>query len=100
FKNQHEQHRDALSEAVVKLGGQPVKTKDKYELPDIKTQNDILTFAIKLEDFAAKAYIDAVGKLNDRELAKSAASVGIVEGEHAAIRREALGQAPVPSAFA
>ncbi|HEX6513595.1 MAG TPA: ferritin-like domain-containing protein [Chloroflexota bacterium] len=100
FKSQHEQHRDALSDAVVKLGGTPVKTKDKYELPDLKTQNDILTFALKLEDTAAKAYVDAVAKLNDRALAQSAASVGIVEGEHAAILREALGQPPIPAAFA
>jgi|SRR5713226_9263306 rubrerythrin len=99
FKSQHEQHRDALSDAVVKLGGKAVQSKDKYELPDIKTQNDILAFAVKLEDTAAKAYVDAVGKLNDRELAKSAASVAVVEGEHASILREALGQPPVPAAF-
>jgi rubrerythrin len=100
FKSQHEQHRDALSDAVVKLGGKPSQAKDKYDLPELKTQNDVLAFALKLEDIAAKAYVDAVGTLNDRALASSAASVGTVEGEHAAILREALGQAPVPAAFA
>ncbi|MFI5269452.1 MAG: DUF4439 domain-containing protein [Chloroflexota bacterium] len=100
FKSQHEQHRDALSDAVVKLGGKPTTTKDKYDLPNLKTQNDILAFALKLEETATKAYVDAVGKLNDRALASSAASVGTVEGEHAAILREALGQPPVPAAFA
>jgi rubrerythrin len=99
FKGQHEQHRDALADAVTKLGGTPTESKAQYELPDLKSQNDILSFALRLEDTAAKAYVDAVGKLNDRALAKSAASVGTVEGEHAAILREALGQPAVPAAF-
>ena len=99
FLGQHEQHRDALSDAVTRLGGKPAQTKDKYDLPELKTQNDILAFAVKLEDTAAKAYVDAVAKLADRELAKAAASVGIVEGEHASILRQALGQPPVPAAF-
>jgi len=100
FKSQHEQHRDALSDAVVKLGGKATLTKGKYDLPTLKTQNDILAFALTLEEKATKAYVDAVAKLNDRALASSAASVGTVEGEHAAILREALGQPPVPAAFA
>ncbi|GEM_PF-1398419 len=99
FLGQHEQHRDALADAVVKLGGKPAQTRDRYELPEMKTQNDILAYAVKLEDTAAKAYVDAVAKLTDRELAKAAASVGIVEGEHASILRETLGQPPVPAAF-
>jgi rubrerythrin len=100
FKSQHEQHRDALADAVTKLGGTPVQSKPQYELPDLKTQNDILAFALKLEDTAGTAYLDAVAKLNDRALARSASSVGMVESEHAAILREALGQPPTPAAFA
>jgi hypothetical protein len=50
FKSQHEQHRDALADAVTKLGSTPVQSKPQYELPDLKNQNDILAFALKLED--------------------------------------------------
>lgn len=99
FKSQHEQHRDTLSDVVVKLGGTPTQTKAQYDLPDLKSQADILNFAVKLEDTAAKAYLDAVGKLSDKALARSAASVGTVEGEHAAVLRQVLGQMPVPVAF-
>jgi rubrerythrin len=99
FKSQHEQHRDTLSDVVVKLGGTATQSKAQYDLPELKTQSDILNYAVKLEDTAAKAYLDAVGKLSDKSLAQSAASVGTVEGEHAAVLRQVLGQTPVPAAF-
>jgi hypothetical protein len=37
FLGQHEQHRDALADAVVKLGGKPAQTRDRYELPELKS---------------------------------------------------------------
>ena len=59
----------------------------------------MLGFAAKLEQGAVSAYLGAVPLFGNRDLAKAAASILGDEAMHWAILRQALGQAPVPSAF-
>jgi rubrerythrin len=101
FQGHHKEHADVLSKTVMKLGGKPVAAKAKYDFPvdQLKSQADVLKFAAKLEQGAVSAYLGAVPLFGNRDLAKAAASILGDEAMHWAVLRNALGEAPVPSAF-
>jgi bacterioferritin (cytochrome b1) len=102
FQDQHKQHADLLASTVKKLGGTPVTPKAKYDFPtgNLKTQKDVLQFAAGLEQGAAQAYYGAVPVFSNRDLSAAAASIMADEAMHWAVLRSALGQDPVPTAFA
>jgi rubrerythrin len=101
FQGHHKEHADVLAKTIAKLGGKPVTAKDKYTFPTdkLKNQADVLRFAAALEKGAVSAYLGAVPVFGNRDLAKAAASILGDEAMHWAILRNALGEAPVPSAF-
>jgi rubrerythrin len=101
FQGHHKEHADVLAKTVAKLGGKPVIAKVKYAFPveKLKSQEDVLRFAATLEKGAVSAYLGAVPLFGNRELAKAAASILGDEAMHWAVLRNALGEAPVPSAF-
>jgi rubrerythrin len=101
FQGHHKEHADLLSKTIAKLGGKAVAAKAKYQFPTetLKTQADVLRFAAMLEKGAVSAYLGAVPLFGNRELAKAAASILGDEAMHWAVLRNALGEAPVPSAF-
>jgi rubrerythrin len=101
FQGHHKEHADVLSKTIVKLGGKPVAAKARYQFPteQLKNQNDVLRFAAGLEKGAVSAYLGAVPLFGNRDLAKAAASILGDEAMHWAVLRNALGEAPVPSAF-
>jgi rubrerythrin len=101
FQGHHREHADLLARTIAKLGGKPVAAKDKYVFPTekLKTQADVLRFAASLEKGAVSAYLGAVPAFGNRELAKAAASILGDEAMHWAVLRQAVGEAPVPSAF-
>ena len=101
FQGHHKEHADVLAKTILKLGGQPVSAKAKYSFPveTLKTQADVLRFAAMLEKGAVSAYLGAVPVFDNRDRAKAAASILGDEAMHWAILRNALGEAPVPSAF-
>lgn len=101
FQGHHKEHADLLAKTITKLGGHPVSAKEKYTFPvdTLKTQTDVLRFAAMLEKGAVSAYLGAVPILDNRDLAKAAASILGDEAMHWAILRNALGEVPVPSAF-
>jgi hypothetical protein len=101
FQGHHREHADVLSKTIVKLGGKPVPVKARYVFPteNLKNQADVLRFAAGLEKGAVSAYLGAVPLFGNRELARAAASILGDEAMHWAVLRNALGEAPVPSAF-
>jgi rubrerythrin len=101
FQGHHKEHADLLAKTVEKLGGRPVPAKARYDFPveQLKSQADVLAFAARLERGAVSAYLGAVPLFGNRDLAKAAASILGDEAMHWAVLRQALGQAPVPSAF-
>jgi rubrerythrin len=101
FQGHHKEHADVLAKTVVKLGGKPALAKAKYAFPTekLKNQADVLQFAASLEKGAVSAYLNAVPLFGNPDLAKAAASILGDEAMHWAILRNALGEAPVPSAF-
>ena len=90
-----------LSRTISQLGGKPVEGKAKYAFPTekLKSQADVLRFAASLEKGAVTAYLGAVPAFGNRDLAKAAASILGDEAMHWAVLRQAVGEAPVPSAF-
>jgi rubrerythrin len=101
FQGHHKEHADVLSKTIVKLGGKPVPAKARYSFPteNLKNEADVLRFAAGLERGAVSAYLGAVPLFGNRDLAKAAASILGDEAMHWAVLRNALGEAPVPSAF-
>lgn len=101
FQGHHKEHADVLAKTIEKLGGKPVAAKSQYHFPteQLKTQADVLRFAAGLEKGAVSAYLGAVPLFASRDLSKAAASILGDEAMHWAVLRNALGEAPVPSAF-
>lgn len=101
FQGHHRQHAELLSSTIMKLGGKPVATKDKYLFPveTLKSQIDVLRFAAGLEKGAVSAYLGAIPVFGNRDLAKAAGSILGDEAMHWAILRNAVGDVPVPDAF-
>ena len=56
--------------------------------------------ALELENSAAATYLAAIGAVKSKGGIKTAASIQPVEMQHAAILYFALGEYPVPNAFA
>jgi len=101
FQGHHKEHAATLSKTITTLGGKPVAAKEKYTFPTdkLKSQEDVLRFAASLEKGAVSAYLGAIPVFGNRDLAKAAASILGDEAMHWAILRNAVGEAPVPSAF-
>jgi rubrerythrin len=101
FQGHHKAHADLLAATVKKMGGTPAEPKARYDFPvdQLRTQADVLRFAAGLEQGAVSAYLCAVPLLDDRELARAAASILGDEAMHWAVLRYALGENPVPAAF-
>ncbi len=101
FQGQHKAHAGLLTDTVRKLGGTPVEPMSSYDFPTdkLKSQADVLGFAADLEQAAVSAYLGAIPRFEDRELAKAAASILGDEAMHWATLRNALGLPPVPDAF-
>lgn len=102
FMHQHEEHASIEADTVKKLGGTPVAKQDKYDLGDtsgIKTEKDVLAFALGLEQQAAVTYLKVAGTFMHKELIPVVAGIGANEAQHAALLRFAMGEAnPVPKA--
>jgi len=101
FQGHHKEHADVLAKTIAKLGGKAAAAKAKYSFPTekLKSQADVLQFAASLEKGAVSAYLNAVPLFGNRALSQAAASILGDEAMHWAILRNALGEAPVPSAF-
>lgn len=102
FQSQHKEHA-ALEEGAIKsMGGTPVARMEKYDLGDlsgIKTEKDLLTFALGKEAGAATAYMGVLNQLTSKDLIPVVAGIGANEAQHAALLRFAMGEAnPVPMA--
>jgi len=92
FRADHVAHRDALM-AAVRTGNVVVSPNTaRLEYPALKTQADILTFALSVERQAASTYLSVIPDLSDRRLAQVAAAILGVETTHVSQLATALGQ--------
>ncbi|ANK80577.1 MAG: hypothetical protein TEF_07025 [Rhizobiales bacterium NRL2] len=88
FLGHHLEHRDTLASVVAKMGGQPVEAKSnadyaaKLNLGSLKSEAEVLELARELERQAANAYIGAVPKFGNSDLALAAARISADEVMH------------------
>ena len=106
FQDDHKVHRDRLIAAITALGGTPVKEKSlaeyarALEVGKLKSQADVLNFAMGLERGAVNAYLGIIPSFADRGLAKLAGQLAADESGHFIVLTQALGRAlPAPMSF-
>ncbi|MGH7708189.1 MAG: ferritin-like domain-containing protein [Vulcanimicrobiaceae bacterium] len=99
FRSDHSAHRDALISAIRAGNGVVTDGTLKLDYPPLKTQADILQFALHVEHLAATKYLTIIPTLKDRDLAKAAGSILGIETTHVTLLAQALGQPPYPQPF-
>lgn len=107
FRGHEQQHANTLITALTDLGGTPpdppkgVADVDSVAkgLGDVRSQADVVSFAIELETAAVAAYYDAHAKLIEARLLQTGASIMASEGQHLVVLRKAARKEPVPNAF-
>jgi rubrerythrin len=96
---QHAEHEKAETAVLTKMGGTAPRKLDKYDFPAFKTAEDILKYALDLEQLAANTYFGAVKQLQDNSLVLAVISIQNDEAQHVAILRSALKMDPLPVSF-
>jgi rubrerythrin len=100
FIADHAAHRDALIAAVRAGGGTPSDKTAKLDYPSLKSEKDILAFAMVVEEKAASTYLSVIPDLKDRGLAQASAAILGVETTHVMVLAGALGQpSPYKTSF-
>ena len=106
FRDHEQAHADVLTTALKDLGGTPAAEPTLADvdsvvkgLGDLKSQADVVNFAIELELAAVAAYHDAQSKLVDAKLQQTGASIMANEGQHLVVLRQAVDKEPVPNAL-
>jgi rubrerythrin len=99
FRDHERQHVVRLTAAIKEIGGKPNAAPGRFNFPSLKTEQDVLRFASRLENTAIAAYIDAAPRLNDPDLRRTAAAILANEAEHLAVLNQSLGGRAAPSAF-
>lgn len=104
FQDDHKVHADLLVKAIQQLGGKPVEEKklDAYakalNAGALKTQEDVLKLALRLELGATNAYLGVIPAFKDHAYAQVSARIAADEVGHWAILNNALGL-PLPKAM-
>jgi rubrerythrin len=99
FQGHHKGHRDELAKLIQMAGGRPVEPKSQAQYAKainastLKSQEDILRLAVKLERGAANAYIGSIAALHDFKLAQLFARLGADEASHWTVLNNAIGEA-------
>jgi len=101
FQSHHKAHRDALVATIQKLGGKPVAEAplqtyaESLKAATLKSQNDVLALAARLELGATNAYLGVIPAFESRDLAKVAGRLAADETMHYTALVSALGR-PLP----
>jgi rubrerythrin len=97
-----QEHVDALTATVEKLGGTPApKPKTKFEDVISGGPDTILKTAAEVENLGAAAYLGQAGKITGTEVLAAALSIHSVEARHASALNTLLGKSATPDgAFA
>jgi rubrerythrin len=100
FMADHAAHRDALIAAVRAGGATPSDGTAHLDYPPLKSEKDILQFAMVVEEKAASTYLSVIPDLKNRTLAQASASILGVETTHVMVLALALNQpSPYKTSF-
>lgn len=103
FQDDHKRHNDALIGAIRSLGGEPVVAKSEAEYAEalnvdqLKSQQDVLELARRLELGATNAYLGVIPSFSDSGLAKVAARLAADEASHFTLLNFTLGRPFLPA---
>jgi rubrerythrin len=96
-----QEHVEALTATVKKLGGKPKKPKTTFDAVIKGGMQKVLQTAATVENLGAAAYLGQAGRIKSKEVLAAALSIHSVEGRHAAALNYAVGTTIVPDgAFA
>jgi rubrerythrin len=88
-----QEHVDALTATVKKLGGKPAtKPKTKFEPVLQKGLKEVLMTAATVENLGASAYLGQAGNIKDKEILAAALAIHTVEARHAAALNSLVGR--------
>ncbi len=104
FQSQHQDHSDALADAIRAAGGQPVTEPNAYlaktvvdqAVAELTDQTTTLMLARDVENIATQTYVEAGSVFSTPELRQSGMSVGETEARHVTVWNITLGYNPVP----
>jgi len=106
FQSQHQDHSDALTDAVRSAGGTPVTAANEYlkssvvdkAVSELTDQTSVLTLLREVENIAAQTYVETGSVFSTPELRQAGMAVGETEARHITVLNLALGYSPVPLA--
>jgi rubrerythrin len=97
------EHEHALERAVIGLGAQPISARPASQytssFPLLATADQVLRFALDVENTQVSAYSDSLGTIVTPELRTTIASILATEAEHMAVVLGALHQPQAPQAL-
>ena len=104
FQSQHQDHSDALADAIREANGQPVTQPNAYLTKTVITpgvaaltdQESVLKLAREVENIATQTYVEAGSVFSTPQLRQSGMSVGETEARHVTVLNITLGYNPVP----
>jgi len=103
FQSDHKGHAEKLVGLIKSFGGTPVEPLAAAEYakdyPPLTSQEDILRYAVTLEQSAASGHLSTVAQFKNPELSETAASISGDEAMHWSVLLGALGENPVPVTF-
>ncbi len=101
IRDNEQEHVDALTATVEKLGGTPEKPMTKFDSVLEGGPDMVLATAAEVENLGAAAYLGQAGRIKSKEILAAALAIHSVEGRHAAALNQVVGKTIVPDgAFA
>jgi len=101
IRDNEQEHVDALTATVKKLGGTPEKPMTNFDAVLEGGPDMVLETAATVENLGAAAYLGQAGRIQSKEILAAALAIHSVEGRHAAALNQVVGKTIVPDgAFA
>ena len=101
IRDNEQEHVDALTATVKKLGGKPQKPKTNFDAVIEGGAKMVLKTAATVENLGAAAYLGQAGRIVSKEVLAAALAIHSVEARHAAALNTVVGKTIVPDgAFA
>jgi rubrerythrin len=101
IRDNEQEHVDALTATVKKLGGKPERPKTNFDSVLEGGPDMVLETAAEVENLGAAAYLGQAGRIKSKEILAAALAIHSVEGRHAAALNSVVGKTIVPDgAFA
>jgi rubrerythrin len=101
IRDNEQEHVDALTATVEKLGGKPKRPKTNFDAVIEGGPKMVLETAATVENLGAAAYLGQAGRIQSKEILAAALAIHSIEARHAAALNTVVGKTIVPDgAFA